>query len=663
MPVESSPLVDDSVPDPAFSPRHMDRSVSPLQDFYTYAAGNWLRTNPVPPDKTRWGAFNELGERTFHLLHDILERARREPEGSSPGPRRQVGQFYASAMDTPRLESLRFGPLDSERSAIEQIGSTTELLRVLARLHASGIPGVFQSFVAPDEKDSQHYALYLYQGGLSLPTREYYLEDSFAKVRAAFQEHVARMFGLGGSGPEPAHADAATVVAIETELAKASRTQTELRDRVKNYNRRSNAELIAAWPELHFFDYLVHAGVNHLPFAVVGQPEFFTEVGRLVDGRPLSEWKTYLRWHLLHTSAPFLHENVEAEDFDFFHRQLLGQETPEPRWRRAAVVVDHALGEALGQLYVEERFPPSARRKMAEMVRFISETFRDRLARLDWMSEATRREALAKFDRFRPLIGHPEKFRDYSSVRVDPGDLLGNVRRAEAFEFRRQFDRIGGPVDRDEWGMTPPTVNAYYESTQNQIFFPAGILQPPFFDPSMDDAVNYGGIGGVISHEITHGFDDQGRRSDAEGNLRDWWTETDAREFQTRAQEIVRLYEIGEPLPGLHVNGALTLGENIADFGGVSIAFEALERDLAAHPEKRRIIDGLTPEQRFFVSWAQIWRSNIKDAELRRRLVLDPHAPARYRAVTPVMNFRPFHEAFASDPANPSSPREFVRIW
>lgn len=652
-----------TVPDPAFSPRHMDRSVSPLQDFYTYAAGNWLRSNPVPSDKSRWGAFNELAERTVHVLHAILERARKDSGGSAPGPRRQVGEFYASAMDEGRLERLRFAPLDAERTAIERIGSTAELFRVLAQLHSSGIPGLFQSFVAPDERDSQHYALYLYQGGLSLPTREYYLNDEFARLRAAFRDHMTRMFALWGRPSDQADPEAGTVFAIETELAGSSRTRTELRDRVKNYNRRTSSELISSWPDLHLFDYLVGAGANHLPYAVVGQPEFLSAVERMVRARPLSDWKTYLHWHLLHAGAPFLNAPAEAEDFDFFHRQLLGQATPEPRWRRAAVVIDQSLGEALGQIYVEERFPPSARTKMEEMVRFISETFRDRLARLDWMSDATRKQALAKFDRFRPLIGHPERFRDYSSVRVDPGDLLGNLRRAAAFEFRRQFDRIGGPVDRDEWGMTPPTVNAYYESTQNQIYFPAGILQPPFFDPSMDDAVNYGGIGAVISHEITHGFDDQGRRSDADGNLRDWWTEADAREFQARAKEIVRLYEAGEPLPGLHVNGELTLGENIADFGGVSIAFEALERDLAAHPEKRRTIDDLTPEQRFFVSWAQIWRGNYTEAELRRRLVLDPHAPSRYRAVTPVMNFAPFYDAFGAKGADPSRPSEFVRIW
>ncbi len=651
------------VPDPAFSPGYMDRSASPLQDFYTYAAGNWLRSNPVPSDKSRWGAFNELQERTFEVLHEILERARSVSGASIPGPLRQVGDFYASAMETDRLETLQFTPLDAERAAIDRVESPVELFRVLAQLHATGTSGLFHAFAPADEKDSGHYALYLYQGGLSLPTREYYLDEKFAAIRESYRDHLARMFGLWGVPAERAKADAATVLAIETELATASRSRTELRDRIKNYNRVGTPDLAPSWPGLPLAEYLAGIGGPVPSYLVVGQPEFLSSLERMLKARPLSDWKVYLRWHLLHACALYLHDRAEAEDFDFFHRKLLGQQTPEPRWRRAALVIDQLLGEALGRIYVEEHFPPAARAKMDEMVRFISATFRDRLSRLGWMSDETRHQALAKFDRFRALIGHPDRFRDYTSVRVERGDFLGNVRRAAAFEFHRQNARIGGPVDRNEWEMTPQTVNAYYEPTQNQIVFPAGILQPPFFDPSLDDAVNYGGIGAVICHEITHGYDDQGRRSDADGNLRDWWTEKDAAEFGARAKEIVRLYEIGEVLPGLHVNGELTLGENIADFGGVSIAFEALRRDLSEHPEKRREIDGLTPEQRFFVSWAQVWRCNYTEAELRRRLVLDPHAPARYRAVTPLMNFGPFHEAFGSPGAGPSGRTELVRIW
>ncbi|HTT26477.1 MAG TPA: M13 family metallopeptidase, partial [Thermoplasmata archaeon] len=362
--------------------------------------------------------------------------------------------------------------------------------------------------------------------------------------------------------------------------------------------------------------------------------------------RSLAEWRTYLRWHLLTDSAPYLHDAAEAENFAFFHRTLLGQQEPEPRWKRAARVIDMTLGEALGKLYVDAHFPPEARRRMRALVDDLRAVFRGRLERLAWMTPATRQKALSKFDRFTAKIGHPEVFRDYSAVRVDPSDYLGNVRRAATFEVRRQTGRIGKPVDRREWHMTPPEVNAYFDPTQNEIVFPAGILQPPFFDLTMDDAVNYGAIGAVIGHEITHGYDDQGRKFDAEGNLADWWSSEDAQEFDRRAQRIVEEYNAFEALPGVHVNGELTMGENIADVGGVSIAYEALQRRLAADPAQRRNVDGFTPEQRFFLSFAQVWRQNVKEADLRRRLTVDPHSPARFRAVGALTNLPEFYAAF-----------------
>ncbi len=651
-----------TVPNPAFSVAFMDASIDPTQDFYAYAAGGWLRSNPVPADKTSWGAFGELRERTFHQLREMLERAREDTANDGAGPRRQVGDFFASATDTTRREAVGFGPLTDRAQSIDRIASSRDLVRTIASFHATGLPGMFHAFSDADLKESTRYVLYLYQGGLSLPNREYYLTDEFAALRDAYRAHIARMFVLWGSSSAQAESSARTVLALETDLAKASRTQTELRDREKNYARWEIEKLETSWAALHLREYLAGIGAGGVPFVVVGQDGFFSALAEMVARRPLEEWKTYLRWQLLHAAAPYLHDRVESEDFAFFHQRLLGQAAPEPLWKRAAVMIDGHIGEALGQLYVERHFPPSARARMLELVENLREVFRDRLTKLDWMTDTTRREAIVKFDRFVAHIGHPEKFRDYSSVRIAPDDLWGNVRRAAEFEVHRRFSRLGGPVDRSEWLMTPPTVNAYFEPTQNQIFFPAGILQPPFFDPRLDDAVNYGGIGAVIGHEITHGYDDQGRKSDAEGNLRDWWSPEDAKEFAARAEEVVRLYEVGEPLPGLHVNGQLTLGENIADFGGVSIAFEALERRLARHPEGRRPIDGLTPEQRFFISWAQVWRTNYTEAELRRRLVIDPHAPGRYRAVLPVQNHPAFRSAFVPDPKG-SSDGPLVRIW
>ena len=647
-----------------FSLSKMDRSVPPAEDFYRYATGRWLRENPVPPDKSSWSAFGELDERNLKLIHDILERARDEAAKSAAGPRRQVGEFYASAMDTARLEARRFQPLEPDRLRIDRIDGTNELLRTVAAFHASGLPGLFESFADPDLRESTRYALYLYQGGLSLPNREYYLGAEFEELRTEYRAHLARMLVLWGSEPGTAERDARTVLDLETELARSSRTQAELRDLEKNYTRVEVPEVATRWPGLPLPEYLTASGAGKVAYVVVGQPEFFSALERLLADRPLSDWKAYLRWHLLHAAAPYLPEAVDSEDFEFFHRRLLGQQAPEPRWKRAARTIDTNLGEALGQLYVEEHFPPSAREKMDEMVRFLCAVFHDRLEHLEWMTPATRREARTKFERFLAHIGHPAKFRDYSSVRVEPDDLFGNVRRAAAFDFRRRFDRLGGPVDRTEWRMTPSTVNAYFEPTQNEIFFPAGILQPPFFDPAMDDAVNYGGIGAVIGHEITHGYDDQGRKADADGNLRDWWTAEDAREFGARAKQVVELYGAVEPLPGIHLNGELTLGENIADFGGISIAYEALKRKLAEHPESRRTLDGLTPEQRFFISWAQVWRVNYTEPELRRRLLIDPHSPGRYRAVVPLETFPPFHEAFADGASEPRGPRKgLLRIW
>ncbi len=651
-------------PDPdafgcAFSVQWMDTGVPPAEDFYRYAAGTWLKNNPVPSDKTSWDAFGELQERTLDLLRGILERSASAPAGSTQSLRRQVGDFYASAMNTDHLEAVRFRPLEALRASIENVRDGRELAGAIAALHSYGIPGLFQCVAEPDLKESTRYALYFWQAGLSLPNREYYLAEEFAQIRGAYRAHVARMFTLWGVPSDLAETRARTVLEIETELARASRTPAELRQLEKNYSRREVEELNSTWPALHLERLLADLGLGPLPFVVVGQPEFFDALHGSLMRRPLADWKALLSWNLLHTSAPQLHEEVEAEDFAFFHRALLGQVSPEPRWKRATRMVDAGLGEALGQLYVEEQFPPSARERMDEMVRYLSAVFHDRLEKLDWMTEATRRAAIDKFDRFVAHIGHPATFRDYSSVSIDPGDLWGNVRRAAEFEVRRRLARVGGRVDRFEWMMTPPTVNAYFDPTQNQIFFPAGILQPPFFDPTVDDAVNFGAIGAVIGHEITHGYDDQGRKSDADGNLRDWWTSDDAQEFAKRAEQVVRRYEVGEPFPGVHVNGSLTLGENIADFGGVSIAFEALQRKLSENGDEQRPIDGLTPEQRFFISWAQIWRSNYTSAELRRRLLVDPHSPGRYRAVVPLENLPAFREAFGLN----LKERTPVRIW
>jgi len=647
---------------PRFSVDYMDRSVDPTVDFYGYATGTWRRNNPVPADKAIWGGFTELIERNFVLLRALLESAEADRSAAPDSPRRQVGDFYASALDQVPRESVGFAPIRAQLEAIERIGSVPELMHTVAALHDSGVAPFFQPFVHPDRRHSSVYAFYVYQGGIGLPDREYYLAPEFETQRAGYQAHLARMFRLLGDPESTADSEAATIVSIETELARASRSATDLRDDVKNHHPFPVAELATRFPGIPWTAYLADRHAESIGYVVVGQPEFFTSLEGILAHRTLADLKVYLRWHVLHAIASYLQPAVEREDFEFFHRVLQGQPEPEPDWKLAARAIDDNLGEALGALYVERHFPPDARARMVELVSDLRAVFRDRLKGLDWMTEPTRRKALAKFDRFTTKIGHPERFRDYSSVVVRRDDYAGNWQRAVAFEVHRQMARIGGTVDRSEWGMTPQTVNAYFSPTQNEIVFPAGILQPPFFDATMDDAVNYGAIGAVIGHEITHGYDDQGRRFDADGNLGDWWSEADAREFDARAKVVVAEYSRQEGLPGVFVNGELTLGENIADFGGVSLAYEALERRLAADPSRRKTVDGLTPEQRFFLSWAQVWRQNCREPERRRRLTVDPHSPGDIRAVTPAILHPQFAAAFPPKVPTPTAAPK-VRIW
>ena len=633
---------------PRFSVDNMDRTADPSVDFFRFAAGNWVKSNPVPADKSRWGGFDELQDRNWFLLREILESAAKDAGSSAAasGPRRQVGDLFASAMDTNRLEQLRFKPLANELKRIAAVRDARQMFRVIAEGHLRS-PGVaFGAGVSADAKDSSRYAFDLVQSGLGLPDRDYYLAEGFAKQRDAYRAFLVRLLKQLGDTDAAAERQAATVLSFETELAKASKTRVERRDPNANYNKLTLPELAALTPGVPWDAYFSAIGANGLPYVVVGQTHFFATVAGMLKTRPLDDWKTYLRAHLVKDSAPFLHAEAEREHFAFYGTLLRGQPQPEPRWQRAAKVVDGNIGEALGRLYVEKHFPPAAKAKMAELIGNLRAVFKDRLGKLAWMSPATRAQALVKFDRFTQKIGHPDRFRDYSKVKVRRDDLLGNVWRASEAESRRELARVGKPVDKSEWAMTPQTVNAYFNPSQNEIVFPAGILQPPFFDAEADDAVNYGAIGVVIGHEITHGYDDQGRQFDADGNLKDWWTADDAKEFDARAQKVVDQYGAYEALPGLKVNGRLTLGENIADLGGTSVAYEALQRALAKDPSKRKSIDGFTPEQRFFLSLAQLWRVNWREAELRRRIVTDPHSPSQFRAIGPHVNMAEFFDAF-----------------
>lgn len=642
----------------------MDPSVLPGVDFYRYATGNWLKDNPVPDNKSRWSGFDELQERNWQLVQGILNDCQAGRFGRSK-PARQVGDLFSSAMDTDRLEKLGFKPIQGDLKRIDRLRSTDRMFSLLADLHHREVDALFAAFALPDSKDSSVYAFYLNQAGLGLPDRDYYLADGFAEQRESYREHIAKMFNLLGESETEAAGHAATVIELETELAKASNTRVELRDPIANYHKVQVSELSETIGALPWKTYLRAAGLSKISELVVRQPKFFAAIVDLVEKRSLSEWKTYLRWHVLRSSASFLHSAAENESFRFYGTVLRGQPSQEPRWQRAAKVIDVNLGEAVGQLYVEKYFPPAAKQRMEELIGNLRAVFRDRLQNLDWMADSTREKALAKFDRFTQKIGHPVEFRDYSKVRIRANDYLGNVQRATAFEVKRQLARIGKPVDRSEWHMTPQTVNAYFNPLQNEIVFPAGILQPPFFDAESDDAVNYGAIGVVIGHEITHGYDDQGRKYDADGNLNEWWTEADAKSFEERAQKVIDQYNNYEAMPGLKVNGELTLGENIADLGGTSIAYEALQRSLANDPAKRKSIDGFTPEQRFFLSLSQLWRVNWREAELRRRITVDPHSPAQFRAIGAHVNMQEFYDAFSIGSGAPMwrSPDVRSKIW
>lgn len=659
------PLAAESVPKPPrFSVDYMDRSVDPGTDFFRFAAGNWIRNNPVPSDKSRWSGFEELQERNWALIRSILESCASAAKGRG-ALEKQVGDFYASMMDTNRLQELGFKPIAADLRRVTALGHRSDIPGLLASLHMWDVNALFGASVEPDARQSSVYALTLAQSGLSLPDRDYYLTDKFAKQREAFRGHVARMMQLAGEDKPTADQTAATVLAIETALAKASKSRVDLRDPIANYNKKTIDEVVALAPEFNWPLYLRSVGVKNVEHVIVGQPAFLTALNQLLVDRPIEDWRAYLRWHVVNQAAPFLTAAAEQEHFAFFGTVLRGQPQPEPRWQLAAKRIDASIGEALGKLYVARHFPPAARARMLELIANVKAVVHDRLQKLDWMTPATRAKALAKFDRFTQKIGHPDTFRDYSQVKVSRTDLIGNIRKAAVFESHRQLARVGKTVDRAEWHMTPQTVNAYFNPYQNEIVFPAGILQPPFFDVEADDAVNYGAIGVVIGHEITHGYDDEGRKFDADGNLAEWWTEADAHEFEVRAKRIVDQYASYEALPGLKVNGELTLGENIADLGGTSIAFEALQRALAKDPSKRRDIDGFTPEQRFFLSLSQLWRVNWREEELRRRVTVDPHSPAQFRAIGPHVNLKEFYDAFGikEGAAMWRAPESRARIW
>ena len=644
--------------------KNFDLAVKPQDDFYRHANGTWLKNNPVPAEFDRWGGFTQLQEDNQKNLRTICERVAAKASGAT-AVEKMVGDFFASGMDEAAINAAGVKPLQPELDRLKTIKTPADVLGAIARLQSFGLGVGFRFGSSPDLKQSEREMASLGQGGLGLPERGYYFNDDekSLKIRQQYVAHIANMFVLLGETRESATVSAQAVMALESKLALNSLARVQLRDPYRSYHKMKLADVAAKHPGVDFKLYLAARGAPAFEDINLAHPEFLKGFETALTAVPASDWQAYLCWHLVRYAAPYLSEPFVKESFAFSGTILTGTTEMKPRWKRVVGVVDGQVGEALGQLYVAEFFPPAAKERMAKLVEDLRASLRDRLNALDWMDAPTRAKALVKLEAFAVKIGYPEKWRDYSTVKITRDDYLGNVMRSDAFEVTRRLARIGRLVDRSEWGMTPPTVNAYYRPTSNEIVFPAGILQPPFFDLKADDAVNYGGIGSVIGHEMTHGFDDSGSKFDAKGNLTNWWSDESAKNFKARTNAIVKQYAAYSPLPGLKLNGELTQGENIADLGGAKIAFGALQRALADKP--RTPIDGFTPDQRFFLSWATIWRVNARPEAIRLRVNTDPHSPGEFRANGPLVNLEEFAKAFDVPAGSPMTrpAAERVTIW
>ena len=644
-------------------PTAVDPNVRPQDDLFAHVNGPWVRATPIPADRGRYGTFDELRETAEQHVREIIEEvAAGDPQSGTVAAK--VGDLYASFMDEDAVEALGSQPLAQDLARAAAVSSPDEVMATSGTFGRAGILGLVMPFVNTDDRDPSRYVVYLEQAGLGLPDESYYREEQHADKRAAYVGHVERMLALAGC-PAPAEA-AARVMALETRLAAGHWDKVTNRDPVKTYTLLDLVGLTDLGPQITWSAYLdgLGAPANAFDAVVVRQPDHITSVSAALTQEPMQAWRDWLAWHVVHAHAPYLSSAFVEENFDFYGRTLSGVPEMRERWKRGVGLVEEALGEAVGQLYVERHFPPHAKEAMVGLVDNLVEAFRRSLSQVPWMGEDTRREALTKLGQFTPKIGYPQRWRDYGALEVRADDLLGNVRRAVAFEVDRQYAKLGGPVDRDEWFMTPQTVNAYYNPGLNEIVFPAAILQPPFFDVDADDAVNYGGIGAVIGHEVGHGFDDQGSQFDGTGTLRNWWTEHDRSAFQALADALIAQFDELETrdAPGHKVNGALTVGENIGDLGGLTIGHLAYRISLGDEPAPE--IDGWTGDQRFFLGWAQVWRGAARAAEAERLLALDPHAPMDLRA-NAVRNLDEFHEAFGVSPGDGLwvDPSDRVRIF
>jgi len=649
-------------PDLHFDINAIDKTANPCVDFYQYACGTWIKNNPIPADQSRWGRFTELEERNREVLHQILEEAAK-PDAKRDAITQKIGDYYAACMDVPAIDRKGLTPLQPELDRIRNLNDKTQLAAEVAHLHRSGMSTLFEFGSEQDFKNSSEMIAQADQGGLGLPDRDYYLKTDAksVEIRDKYLAHVQRMLELAGEPPARAKTDAQAVVRIETDLAKGSLDRVSRRDPEKVYHRMSRQDLASLNPNFRWTQYFTDSGAPEFQAVNVATPDFFKALNAEIDSVSLDDWKTYLRWHLLHSEAVLLPTSFVDENFNFYGKTLTGAKEQRPRWKRCVDFTDNQLGEALGQKFVDRTFGAEGKQRTLKMVDALENALGQDIQNLSWMTPATKQQAEIKRKAITNKIGYPDKWRDYASVQIKRDDAVGNGIRSDQFEFQRQLNKIGKPVDRTEWVMTPPTVNAYYDPQMNNINFPAGILQPPFYDNRADDAVNFGAIGAVIGHELTHGFDDQGRQFDAKGNLRDWWTPADARSFQERAACLADEYANFTPVPGVHLNGKLTLGENTADNGGARIALMALLNTTGSQNQKK--VDGFTPEQRFFLSFGQIWCENQREESLRLRAQTDPHSPGKERVDGVVRNMPEFQKAFACKTPQPMASANACRVW
>ncbi|MGA7694672.1 MAG: M13 family metallopeptidase [Candidatus Sulfotelmatobacter sp.] len=652
-------------PAPGFSLDTIDKTIDPCVDFYQYACGNWIKNSEIPPDQSSWVSFVELRERNLDIEHGILEKATAGGTGRNAVDQR-IGDLYGSCMDEKAANAKGIAPLKPELDRIAAVQDKGALMDEIAHLHLIGPNALFNFYSASDLHNADQVIAYIDQGGLSLPDRDYYIKEDADKaaMRQHLVDYATQLFTLAGQTPQQAAHSAQTVLVVETMLAVYSMDRTKRRDPKNRDHKMSRDEAVALGPNFYLNRYFTAIGAPNFTQLNVTNPDFFKEVSGVLEAEPLDALKTYVSWHALNAAAPWLSQPFVDAQFKF-QQNLTGQKEIRARWKRCVSLTDNELGEALGQRYVDATFGPDGKQRMLKMVDALEKSLAEDVHDLSWMSDETKKQAKVKLDAIRNKIGYPDVYRDYSSVAIKPDDLLGNVARANEFESKRDIAKIDKPLDRKEWGMTPPTVNAYYSGSFNEIVFPAGILQPPFFDKTMDDAVNFGGIGLVIGHELTHGFDDQGRKFDPRGNLHDWWTEKDGKEFEKRVSCVADEYSSFVAVDDLKLNGRLTLGENTADNGGARIALAALERLIAEDKtgKEGQKIDGFTPEQRFFLGFARVWCEKRRPELARTSVLTDPHSPGKYRVDGVVQNMPEFQKAWGCKAGQPMVAENACHVW